>query len=140
MLKVKRLTDTAKIPTRAHANDVGLDLYADTEVFVPARGRKPIPLGIAVEIPVGYVGSIRPRSGLAMNHGLAAVIGTVDPGYRGEVKALLVNHSDHHFEIKPGMRVAQLVLELCAVMDPIEVPELSNGTERGAKGFGSSGA
>lgn len=142
MLKVKLLTDTAALPTRANPGDVGLDLYADETVILFGSGhRRPVRTGIAVEIPTGYVGSVRPRSGLAFDHGITVLNapGTIDPGYRGEVKVLLVNHGSHNYEIQQGHRIAQLVLELCASPDVVPVDALS-ASERGADGLGSTGA
>ena len=97
--------------------------------------------GIAVEIPTGHAGLVLPRSGLAARHGIALVNapGLIDPGYRGEIKVLLLNtDSREAFEISPGDRIAQLVLSPIAETDPVEVTELA-ASVRGEGGFGSSG-
>lgn len=139
-LKIKRLTETAILPTRAHEDDVGLDLYADEHVEIHMGARKLVSCGIAVQIPRGYVGDVRPRSGLAVDFGITVLNspGTIDPGYRGEVKVLLINHGKYNYEINPGTRIAQLVLVLCNNRDVKEVEEL-DPAERDTAGFGSSG-
>ena len=140
MLNVKLLTETAIPPARAHATDGGLDLFADEAVIVRPAQRQLVKCGFAIEIPVGYVGDVRPRSGLAVKEGITVLNspGTIDPGYRGEVMVLLINHGAYNFEITHGMRIAQLVLVLVGMRDVRVVTELT-GSERGADGFGSTG-
>jgi dUTP pyrophosphatase len=138
-IKYKKLTTTAKMPTYAHDSDAGMDLYADSDVMIWAYHRKIISTGIAMEIPVGYYGQIRPRSGLAVKHGITAISsGVIDSGYRGEIKVLLQNHGTQRYQISAGDRVAQLLIlpVLHAVLE--EVNELSE-TERQAGGHGSTG-
>jgi dUTP pyrophosphatase len=140
-LRVVRLDQRARIPTRAHPGDAGLDLYAlEPSVLAPGR-RASIPTGIAVEIPDGQAGLVLPRSGLAARHGISVVNapGLIDSGYRGEVRVLLLNTDpDESFEVAAGSRIAQLVLVRVELAAPVEVDALRD-TERGTGGFGSSG-
>lgn len=139
MLPVKRLTDTARLPPRAHPGDAGLDLYADESVIVCASCRALVSTGIAIAIPPGYVGLIWPRSGLAAQFGISVDAGVIDAGYRGPVKVLITNASeDQNYEIQPGDKIAQLLIQPVALMEPVEVDAL-NETERDAGGFGSTG-
>ena len=99
-----------------------------------------VPTGLFMEIPVGYEGQVRPRSGLAIKSGITVLNspGTIDADYRGEVKVILINLSDVDFVIKSGDRIAQLVIAKCEQMEVVEVETLSE-TERGAGGFGHTG-
>jgi dUTP pyrophosphatase len=141
-LKVLRLDERATLPTRAYPGDAGLDLHAlEGCVLAPGeRGR--LRTGVAVEIPPGHAGLVLPRSGLAARHGISLVNapGLIDEGYRGELQVLLLNTDrTQPCEIKPGDRIAQLVLVAVAAPEVIEVETLA-GSERGAGGFGSSGS
>jgi dUTP diphosphatase len=140
-LRVRRLREEATIPTRAHEGDAGLDLYAAESATIAPGERATVATGIALEIPVGFAGLVLPRSGLAARHGIALVNapGLIDSGYRGEVKVLLLNTDRaDSFEISPGARIAQLLLNPVAEAHPVEVSELELSA-RGAGGFGSSG-
>jgi dUTP pyrophosphatase len=141
-LRIARLDERARLPTRAHDGDAGLDLYALEPVVLAAGERASVPTGIAVEIPVGHAGLVLPRSGLAARHGISVVNapGLIDSGYRGEVRVLLLNTDRARpFELDGGDRIAQLVLVPVALPTPTEVDALSD-SERGAGGFGSSGS
>lgn len=138
MLKVKRLTDTAILPTRAHAGDAGLDLYADEAGLLSATSRALINTNISIAIPDGYVGLIWPRSGLAAKHGISVDAGVIDAGYRGPVKVLVTNSGDDDYAVHRGDKIAQLLIQPVSLMEPVEVDCLSE-TERNAGGFGSSG-
>jgi dUTP pyrophosphatase len=141
-LRIARLDERARLPTRAHDGDAGLDLYALEPVVLAAGERASVPTGIAVEIPVGHAGRVLPRSGLAARHGISVVNapGLIDSGYRGEVRVLLLNTDRARpFELDGGDRIAQLVLVPVALPTPTEVDALSD-SERGAGGFGSSGS
>ncbi len=120
----------------------GMDVRADiTEsIVLKPLGRALVPTGLFVEIPAGYEMQVRPRSGLAAKHGISVLNapGTIDADYRGEVKVILVNLSDIDFEIKPGERIAQLVVAAHARVEWQETDTLSD-TERGGGGFGSTG-
>jgi dUTP pyrophosphatase len=138
-INVKRLSDSAKIPTYAHIGDAGADLYASEDFVLPEKSAGAVPTGIAMEINEGYVGYINPRSGLAMK-GITVMNapGTIDSGYRGEIKVILVNHTDKDYKILAGDKIAQMVFHKYneVFFEPVE--ELSD-TQRGQGGFGSSG-
>ena len=140
-LRVKRLSDAARAPSRAHDGDAGLDLYAAEAARLGPGERASVGTGIAVAIPDGHAGLVLPRSGLAARHGISVVNapGLIDSGYRGEVRVLLLNtdRSDA-FEIEPGDRIAQLLITPYAAPEVVEAAEL-DPTVRGAGGFGSSG-
>ncbi len=138
VLKIKRLTTVAKLPTFAHPGDACFDIYAGQDVVVPAKGYATVPTGIASEIPVGYEVVIRPRSGLAFDHGLQVHPGTIDSGYRGEWLVQVYNHSHTSYLIQTGERIAQGALRSVPQVEIEEVKELSE-SERGERGFGSSG-
>ena len=140
-LRVQRLREGARLPSRAHDGDAGLDLHAAEPATLEPGQRAAVPTGIALEIPLGHAGLVLPRSGLAARHGIALVNapGLIDSGYRGEVKVLLLNTDrTEPFEICPGDRIAQLVLTPVAEGEPVEVAELATSA-RGGGGFGSSG-
>ena len=138
MLKVKRLTDTALLPTRAHAGDAGLDLYADEAWLLSTASRALINTNISIAIPDGYVGLIWPRSGLAAKHGISVDAGVIDAGYRGPVKVLVTNSGDDDYAVHRGDKIAQLLIQPVSLMEPVEVDCLDE-TDRNAGGFGSSG-
>ena len=140
-IPIKRLDDRLPVPAHAHAGDGGVDLYAREAVELGPGERAMVATGIAVAIPEGHAGFVTPRSGLAARHGISVVNGPglVDAGYRGEIKAVLVNLSDETFQIERGDRIAQLVVIPVAVQEFVEVDELPS-TGRGAGGFGSTGA
>lgn len=140
-IQVVRLDADLPLPTYATEGDAGLDLYSAENLSLAAGQRAMVPTGIAVAIPSGFVGLIHPRSGLAWKHGVGMVNapGTIDAGYRGEIKVLLINHDlTETFEIRRGERIAQLVIQAVERATLVEVSELSS-TERGAQGFGSTG-
>lgn len=131
------------LPTFATAGSAGLDLCSAVEVLLSPGKRRLVPCGIAVEIPDGYEGQVRPRSGLAIKHGVTVLNapGTVDSDFRGEMGVVLVNHGEHDFIISRGERIAQLVISPVLTRTNIiirEVNELST-TARGAGGWGSTG-
>ena len=136
-----RLRDDAQLPSQAYPGDAGLDLVACEEMTLGPGERAVVPTGIAVSIPVGYAGLVTPRSGLAARHGISVVNGPglIDSGYRGEIKAILLNTDGHEsFTVERGMRIAQLVLVPVAAVRLVEVTELA-GSSRGVGGLGSSG-
>ena len=137
---VRRLRPDATLPGRAYEGDAGFDLVACESAVLGPGERAVIPIGIAVEIPEGYAGFVLPRSGLAARHGIGVVNspGLIDAGYRGEVRVVLLNTDrSEPFVVEPGMRIAQLVIAPVAAARLVEVEELA-GSERGARGFGSS--
>jgi dUTP pyrophosphatase len=140
-LRVARLHPRAVLPSRAHPEDAGLDLYAIEPVTLAPAQRARVRTGIAVAIPAGYAGLVLPRSGLAARHGIALVNapGLIDAGYRGELQVLLLNTDARATcELAAGDRIAQLVLIAVATPQVVEVDEL-DATTRGEGGFGSSG-
>jgi dUTP pyrophosphatase len=139
-LQVQRLREDAVLPSQAYDGDAGLDLSACGRHELPPGGRAVVPTGLAVAIPPGYAGFVQPRSGLAARHGITIVNtpGLVDSGYRGEVNVVLLNTDPGEtFVVEPGMRIAQLVVLPVASVEAVEAVELP-GSERGARGFGSS--
>lgn len=142
-MKVKIVNkSTLPIPEYKTQNSSGVDLYANIEgeIVIKSLERKLIPTGIYVEIPEGYEGQIRARSGLALNHGITLTngIGTVDSDYRGEIKVLLINLGKENYTIKRGDRIAQLVLIKYEKILFEEVEEIDE-TYRGTGGFGHTG-
>jgi dUTP pyrophosphatase len=141
-LRIKRLNPNVPTPAYATPGAAGFDLCAaiPAPVWLQPGERRHIGTGIAVEIPFGYEGQVRARSGLAAKHGLGMVngVGTIDCDYRGEVGLLLVNHGRQPVEIKPFMRCGQMVIAPVEQMK-IEVVEELAETERSAGGFGSTG-
>jgi dUTP diphosphatase len=141
-LEVTRLRDDAVLPSQAYPGDAGLDLAACEQLTLAPGERAVVSTGIAVSIPDGYAGLVTPRSGLASRHGISVVNGPglIDSGYRGELKAILLNtDASEPFTIEPGMRIAQLVLVPVASARVVEVVELA-GSARGTGGLGSSGS
>ena len=141
-LPVRRLREDAVLPERAYAGDAGLDLAACEQHELGPGERAVVGTGLAVAIPEGYAGFVQPRSGLAARHGLSVVNapGLIDSGYRGELQVTLLNTDrEQSFTVEPGMRIAQLVVLPVPEVELVEVDELPS-SERGAAGFGSSGA
>jgi dUTP pyrophosphatase len=138
----RRLRPGALAPRYMSAGAAGLDLAsaADQAITVGAGGRVAVPTGLAFEIPRGFEGQVRPRSGLARKVGLTILNapGTIDSDYRGEVQVLLVNLGDAPHIIQPGDRIAQLVIAPVTVAELDETTELTD-TPRGAGGFGHTG-
>lgn len=140
-IAVKRLDKDLPLPMRAHPEDAGADLYAAEDVTLAPGKRALVSTGVAIALPVGTVGLIHPRSGLAARHGLSIVNtpGTIDAGYRGELKVCLLNTDRAEpMEITRGMRIAQLVVQRVELVDFVEVEELDT-TARGDGGYGSTG-
>jgi len=117
-----------------------MDLCSVEAVTLAAGKWAAVATGLAVEIPSGYEGQVRPRSGLAARHGIALLNapGTIDPGYRGELKVLLINHSDADFQIEPGERIAQIVIAAYARVECSWSEDLASSARAGG-GFGSTG-
>ncbi|MCX4094814.1 dUTP diphosphatase [Nocardia sp. alder85J] len=136
-----RLDPGIPVPTRAHPGDAGVDLCTTEDVVLEPGERVLVGTGIAVALPIGTVGLIHPRSGLAAKAGLSIVNtpGTVDAGYRGEIKVCLINHDPRTpIELRRGDRIAQLLVQRVELVDFAEVDRLDE-TARGAGGYGSSG-
>lgn len=138
-LLFKKLTPSATIPSYMHEGDSGMDVHSIETRSIGHEGCIHVfRTGIGAVIPEGYELQVRPRSGLACKHGVVAVLGTVDQGYRGEILVALQNNGHEHYLVKAGDRIAQLVLAPVARADIGETDDLGE-TERGADGFGSTG-
>jgi len=139
---IKRLDPAVELPSYAYEGDAGLDLRASEDVTLQPFERRLIPTGLSVAIPEGYAGFVQPRSGMALKRGLsmANTPGLIDAHYRGELKVVAINLDPKEaIHIERGERIAQLVIQQVPVVDLEEVDELDD-TDRGAGGFGSSGA
>ena len=139
-LKIVKLDQAAIIPHYAHPGDAGLDLFAINETEILPRETQLIKTGIAIALPPGIEAQIRPRSGLALKHGITVLNspGTIDAGYRGEIGIILINHGKQAFKITPGMKVAQMVI--CSVIQTkVTLVKELDLTTRGNDGFGSTG-
>lgn len=140
MIKFKRLRDSATLPDRGSREAAGFDIYADKEAFaMPIGGMCVVETGIAMSIPAGFFGSIRPRSGLAVRHGIDTMAGVIDSDYRGEIKVVLINHGEQGFAVKPGDRIAQMVIQPHASDLPVSLVDDLEDSDRGEDGFGSTG-
>jgi dUTP pyrophosphatase len=145
-INVLRLDHGRGLPLPAYesASAAGLDLIAavpaDQPLLIPPGGRALVPTGVALELPEGYEGQVRPRSGLAVRHGIGLLNapGTIDADYRGEIMVLLINLGAETFAVERGMRIAQLVVAPVVRAELSEVAALSTSA-RGAGGFGSTG-
>jgi dUTP pyrophosphatase len=140
-IRIRRLGPDVPLPSYAHPGDAGADLTTTVDVHLEPGERALVPTGISIALPEGYVGLVHPRSGLAARHGLSIVNapGTVDAGYRGEVKVLLINLDPAEpIELRRGDRVAQLVLQRVETARFVEVSALPESV-RGDGGYGSTG-
>ena len=140
-IQVKRLDPELPLPKRAHPEDAGADLYSAQDLVLQPGERALVSTGVAIALPIGTVGLIHPRSGMAAKHGLSIVNtpGTIDAGYRGELMVCLLNTDrTEAIEITRGMRIAQLVIQRVELAQFEEVDQLDE-TERGSGGYGSTG-
>ena len=140
-LPVRRLHPDLPLPAYAHPGDAGADLCAAEDVVLPPGGRATVGTGLAVAVPDGFAAFVHPRSGLAARHGITVVNapGTVDAGYRGEVRVVLLNTDrDEPFTVRRGDRIAQLVVQPVTRVRFLDVAELPP-SPRGEGGFGSTG-
>lgn len=140
-IRLVRLDKNLPVPKRAHRGDAGVDLHATVDVVIEPGCREVVGTGIAIALPLGTVGLVHPRSGLAAREGLSIVNapGTVDADYRGEIKVCLINLDPKTpITIKRGDRIAQLLIQRVELVDFIEVDHLDE-TVRGGQGYGSTG-
>lgn len=137
---VKRLSPAAVIPAYAHPGDAGMDLCAAVSASLDPGESRLVGTGISIELPVNTEAQVRPRSGLALKHGISVLNspGTIDHGYRGEVGVILINHGRTRFDVHPGMKIAQMVIAHCLTVTVEETSDLGD-TVRGQGGFGSTG-
>ncbi len=142
-IPVTAVLPNAQLPRPAHSaqEEAGLDLFAAEETVLRPGEWAAVRTGLVLQIPPGYEGQVRPRSGLALKHGVTLLNspGTVDPGYRGEVRVVMINHGKQDFQVRVGDRIAQLVIGLYAAVQWKWEPAL-NASARGTGGFGSTGA
>ena len=144
ILKIQLLPHHQDLPLPAYQSDeaAGMDLAAaiESDIILQPGRRALIPTGIAIELPAGYEAQVRPRSGLAIKHGVTVLNspGTIDSDYRGEIKVILINHGEEEFTINRGMRIAQMVIAP-VLQAQIAVSADLSASERGAGGFGHSG-
>lgn len=131
------LDEGAKMPTRAHATDAGFDLYARETQIIPAKESAIFDTGVHVEIPAGYCGMLKSKSGLNVKHGITSE-GVIDAGYTGSIVAKLYNNSGYDYKVNAGDKITQLVI-MWVITPEIEVVEALEETERGNGGFGSTG-
>ncbi len=137
-LLIKKLHIDGKLPSYAHDGDAGMDLYSAESMMVAVGERVLISTGVAMEIPMGYVGLIWDKSGLSNNHGLKTLGGVIDAGYRGEVKVGVVNLGTSDYIMEAGHKIAQMLIQKVEHPQIVEVAELSEAA-RGDGGFGSTG-
>jgi len=139
-LIVKKLTPHALIPSRATDGSAGYDIYsAEGYVLLPGH-RVVVSTGIQIRLPEGTYGRVAPRSGIAIKHGIDVGAGVIDPDYEGEVKVVLFNHDPKNsFIIRPGYRIAQLIIEAYYNAEVEEVDDIPSLSRRGDQGFGSTG-
>ena len=138
VLKVKILNDTASVPSRGSKSSAGMDLSCDKPFTLQPNERRLISTGLAVTLPSGTWGEIKPRSGLAVNYGIDVMAGVIDQDYIGEIKVLLVNTGNRPLKCQAGERIAQMVIQPYAAPNIMVVPKLVE-THRGKGGFGSTG-
>ena len=139
-LKIQKITEDAILPSYANPGDAGLDLFSTDNVILAPGDRALIHTGIKIDLPENTEAQIRPRSGLALKHGISLVNspGTIDQGYRGEIGVIVINHGREPFEVLKNMKIAQMVIKPVWTVQIEEVNNLTN-SERGEGGFGSTG-
>ena len=132
------LDEGAIKPTRAHNLDAGLDLYTTRRVVIRPDSSAIFDTGVHIQLPEGFFGKIESKSGLNCNHGIVSLGGVIDAGYTGSIKVKLYNFGYEHYVFNPGDKIAQLIIQPCVLTELTEVREFES-TDRGDKGFGSSG-
>lgn len=139
-LLINLIHEEAKLPYRANEGDAGLDLFSIEEQIINPGESALVRTGLQIELPKGTEAQIRPRSGLALKHSITVLNspGTIDEGYRGEIKVILINHGKEEFKIEKHMRIAQMVIAPVLKVELVETSDLSK-TDRDQGGFGSSG-
>lgn len=137
-VKVQKLSKNSRLPSKSNERDAGWDLYASEDAIIEPSAAELVGTDIAMSIPDNYVGLIWDRSGMAVKRKVHRFAGVIDSGYRGEIKVCLWNSSSEHCIIKKGERIAQILFQPVPPLPLIEVENLDS-TQRGCKGFGSSG-
>ncbi len=139
-LAFRRIHPDAVLPAYAHPSDAGMDVRSVDDVEIAPGARALVHTGLVMNLPPGYEAQVRPRSGLALKHGVTVLNtpGTIDSGYRGEVGVILANLGDAPFPVRKGDRIAQIVVAPVTQAEIVETDEV-DATDRGAGGFGSTG-
>ena len=137
-LQIKQLSESATLPTRSHEYDAGLDLYASEDTLVTYTHASVIPTGIAVNIPAGYEGQIRPRSGKSSKTNIRVILGTVDATYNGEIGIIADTLNKSNYLVKKGEKIAQLVIQKVELPTLEIVDQFHTQSSRGSNGFGST--
>ena len=137
-IEIKKIHPDATIPRYAHHGDAGLDLFTIESLELEPRERKTVPLGLAIEIPAGYVGLIWDKSGLSHKYGIKSFGGVIDSSYRGEIHVGVINLSDKFFSFEKGHKIGQLLIQKIEQVHFEEVDKLTD-SPRAAGGFGSTG-
>lgn len=140
VFKVEKIQEDAILPFKAHTSDAGFDLFASEEVVIPSGESRSVATGIRMELPEWTEAQVRPRSGLALKHSITVLNspGTIDAGYRGEVKVILINHGKEDFIVEKGMKMAQMVIT-SVLQIRMEEAVVNLNSDRSEAGFGSSG-
>ncbi len=138
LLKIKKLSKDAILPSYAHEDDAGMDLFSVEDVLILKGQRVQVSTGIATEIPKGHVGLIWDKSGLSHKYGLKTLGGVIDSSYRGEIKVGMINLGDEDYKIEKGHKVAQMIIQEKITMQIMEVDDLEDSA-RGDGAFGSTG-
>lgn len=136
-MKIK-LDEKAKMPTRGHKTDAGLDLYSRETKIIPAKGSAVFDTGVHIELPKGTTGFLKSKSGLNVNNGLTND-GVIDEGYTGSIVVKLYNNSNTDYQVFEGQKISQLVILPVVIPETLEVVETLEDTDRGDNGFGSTG-
>ena len=137
-LQIKQLSPNATLPTRTHTTDSGLDIYASEDTIVTHTHAVIIPTGIAINVPPGYEGTIRPRSGKSSKTNLRVILGTIDAGYNSEIGIIADTLNKSEYLVRKGEKIAQLVIQKVELPQLEIVDQFDTQSERGEKGFGSS--
>ena len=140
-LKIKLLYENSKLPEFANSGDAGMDIFSVDRKVIKSGESELIRTGISIELPKDTEIQIRPKSGLALNNGITLLNspGTMDEGYRGEIKVIVINHGKNDFLVEEGMKIAQMVLKPIYKVKITKVDSIDYETDRGKNGFGSSG-
>ena len=140
-LKIKLLYENSKLPEFANLGDAGMDIFSVDRKVIKSGESQLIRTGISIELPKDTEIQIRPKSGLALNNGITLLNspGTIDEGYRGEIKVIVLNHGKNDFLLEEGMKIAQMVLKPIYKVKITKVDSIDYETDRGKNGYGSSG-
>lgn len=140
ILKFKKEDKDAMLPTYAHPDDAGMDIFSNEEKIIPSKSWALVKTGFSMELPTGYEAQVRSKSGLTLKSGLIVLNspGTIDENYRGEVGVILMNVSDNDYKVERYQKIAQMVINKVEHFKVVEVTEMSE-TNRGEGGFGSTG-